>query len=563
MEAITMMRAAMTACLFATACGAVATVDDEPSDNGSELGGAFDGSIAFDHRIDAVIDGAHWWVGTTSPTVSGTYMGARSPTVTVSVGNTISNAVMRPGGWSVDLPEGSIGSTDTLVTATLTDASGAKAETAQAFIYDAQAPMIALQPSIVYDEQSDVIDFSSGEPVHTAGTVTVDLGGEGCPVLRKYAYLMDASVPYGKRTAPNPLAWHFKLDDTRMGTASPMFRVRTTSATVQDWKNIPSPDADGIYTVELTRNGGANAIPQIGTVSGDYDLDILATDWSGNQTTKTWCWDNEPMQPPVEVAPMVKGGLFSLSFPNDTPAAQLIAPGGAVELATQTVTQLTGDPTTFSWSAQATAIQYGKRTFDDYIVEEKAEQFFCLNGTASDPRCATSWSGPAAAGYATVIGALTPKITIAVIDLATNQTIADGTGLTSSATLAVTLPGRAAGAAPHAYKIVVRAAAMSELQPPSLGTAFGDYAFEGLFYVGEPAQAAGVHCSSMVQTQWGPECQQVAYHYRVSALDQVTLGFTLGTSMMQNGWPPSYNAAAWSTGSVVWDSGNDDLPGPY
>jgi hypothetical protein len=103
---------------------------------------------------------------------------------------------------------------------------------------------------------------------------------------------------------------------------------------------------------------------------------------------------------------------------------------------------------------------------------------------------------------------------------------------------------------------------MTELQPPAIGTAFGDYSLLGLRYTDFAAMAGGAHYSSTVQTSWGPMCQQVTYHVRFSALDRVQLNMTLGSRVQQGGIDAAYvSSIVLAPTPMWWDSGNDALPG--
>src|SRR5512146_2654888 len=95
---------------------------------------------------------------------------------------------------------------------------------------------------------------------------------------------MDASPMYGSATSTNDLAWKFRIDDAKLLAGSQQFRVRTDSGTVLvAWTALPAPDAAGYSTVKLTRNGGAYPVASLGTRTGQFLIDVRATDW-GNLT---------------------------------------------------------------------------------------------------------------------------------------------------------------------------------------------------------------------------------------------------------------------------------------
>jgi hypothetical protein len=419
---------------------------------------------------------------------------------------------------------------------------------------------IRLVPSVVRDERGDSIDFTTGQPVHTHNGGAVDLGSPGCPAVYKYSYLMDVDTPYGEARTDNPLAWNIQLASPGLAGGA-RFRVRTsTDLVLLDWSVLPPVDTNAMATIELTRAGGQYNVPKLAT-GGQFFLDVRVRDATGHETIASWCWDHHPLAAPVEVEPLERGDLFSINLPANTPAAALVS-NGSVGLVSQTITQYVTEPTTVTWSAGTGAITYARSTFDGYVSEEKAESLFCLAGS-TDPKCAMTWAGPATAGMVAKSGTVTPSLSIHVIDAATNQTI-QTTSATGSPSISVALPARALGQPPRAYRFALRAASIAELSPAAMGTAIGEYSLFGLQYTGEAAQSMGVHCAHAVQTQWGPQCQRVAYHYRFSALDSATLRMSVLARVEQGGIVASYvPAASLASGTVVWESGDDDLPGTY
>jgi len=421
------------------------------------------------------------------------------------------------------------------------------------------APVITVERSTVHDERGDMIDFSDGEPLHIHAGPTIDLAVAGCPAVYKYAYLMDDTIPFGVNVTPNPLAWRVKISDMTLETGSASFRVRTDDGTVLgDWLAVPPPDADGISTIELTRSGRAVPVQELGSRTGTFLIEIKARDSIGNETEKIICFDHHPLQAPVSIGAFRPGKLFSVDLVADTPAAFMLNEGGEVEVVWQAITQQTAEATTLTWSATSSNVTFSKSTFDGYVSWEKSEQINCLIGR-TDPRCATTWAPPAAAGAQSASGSFTPAISVGVVDAVDGQTIATS----PNASITVTLPGRAAGEPPHDYRFVVKSSALTALQPVSLGGAFGEYSLLQSTYTGSAPQDAGVHCVSMVQTGSGPVCQRTSQHYRFSALDQATLNLNVSSQTQQDGSDVAYVPAKELATNFMWSSGNDSLPGGY
>jgi hypothetical protein len=421
---------------------------------------------------------------------------------------------------------------------------------------------ISLATSTIRDERGDSIDFATGEPVHTHAGNTIDLATPGCPSVYKYGYLMDVDRPYGDEKTANPLAWHVQLADPSLA-AGARFRVRAATGQVHlDWSVLPSVDAAGMATIELTRNGGAHEVPELGA-PGQYFLDVSVREPSGHETIASYCWDLHPLAAPVEVEPVAKGELFSINLPANTPSSRLID-GSAIGLVSQTITQQVAAQTTVTWSPAVGTMSFSTATFDGYVTEYRDDNVLCLNGT-TDPKCAMSWTAPALPGMQGIgVAGMTPPLSIAVVDVAAGTTIQTisvaGTGTPS---ITVSLPPRGIGQPPHAYRFELRAVT-TDFRPDSLGGAFGDYSLLGLPFAGQPPQQVGISCANSIQTQWGPNCKRVAYHYRVSALDRATLQINAVTRVEQGGNVAQYvPAGALSSGTLVWDSGDDDLPGEY
>jgi hypothetical protein len=492
--------------------------------------------------------------------VRGTFTGWTYANVKVMVGSATIAATLQGTAWSAQLPTGSIAGTDTPVKVVVTDPTGGSVEAQQTFTLDGAGPVIALAPSTIKDERGDTIDFTKGEPFHTHAGATVDLAAAGCPVVYKYGYLMDATIPYGVNVTANPLAWHIKVTDMKLAAGSQAFRVRTDDGTVvRDWSAMPAADANGVSTIELTRKGGTAPIAALGTRTGQFFVDVRARDWSNNETVKSICFDHHPLQAPVAVAPFQNGSLFGLSLGSDVPASWIYSGGGTVELVSQTITQQTAEPTTVTWTASSSAFTYGKGTYDGYATEEKAEQIYCLSGN-TEPKCNTS--APAATtGFQSLTGTFTPALSVAVIDAVNGQTVATSTG----ASVTLTLPARAANAAAHAYRFVVSTAPMAALQPTAIGSAWGDYSLLGSIFTGALSPTK-VQCVSLVDTSWGPKtmCARVAYHVRFSGIDEAWLNMSFASRVQQSGVDAPYvSASVLASGAKSWDSGNDDLPGVY
>jgi hypothetical protein len=604
MEAMTMRTMMIAASLLFAACGTVqGTSNDVPGDEGtggdgsgdtgSGSGGGMDagvpsrcmtaadcgggkacdvsthecvmGMLTIQPSADMAVDGNRWWVATSSPIVRGTFQGPTAAVIQVQVNGTGTVATLQGSSWTVQLPVGSIGATDTWIRVMMTDPSGGLVELMQLLVLDNAAPQISLQPSKVRDERGDTIDFATGEPIHTHAGAEIDLAA-ACPSIYRYAYLMHATPPlYGRSAAPNPLAWNLTVADTKLDPASRAFRVRTdANQTLLDWTALPAPDAVGVHRIELTRTGGAYPIAALGTRTGTFYIDVRARDWNGLEANISYCFDNHPLAVPLQIDSIEEGALFGMSLPADSRLAPHLNIGGIdIELVSQRIVQQTAEPVTLSWSATAGEIRYAKTAFYDYVAETLPEGMLCSHANA----CRTWAPAPIASPLTTQSGVIpSNRLHVVVRDEVS------GTIVAQSASLSLTwqVPARASSQSPRAYRISVVSAPLFELLPASLDLwssfpVVTNQTLQGKTYIGPDKTAAGSGCASVVETAFGLMCAARTIYWNVSALDHAQLDIAgFAASMQIDGEPPSYTPTSnLTSGTLTWDSGDDDLPGAY
>jgi len=544
-----------TACTKASECGAGMMCDLATS-------ACVTPSLDIDEAA-FVVQGATVWTAVSNPVLHGTFSAPAGAGVQVVVGSgqgTI--AALTGGAWSVQLPAGAITSSDTMIDVVMTDPSGGLVQLSRRFSLDTVGPNIALASTLVKDEREDTIDFSTGDAIHTHAGPAIDLAGGACPAVYKYAYLMDAQPLYGSSASPNPLAFSMTIADTQVQAGTQMFRVRTdANETLIDWRALPAPNAAGVYTVDLTRSGGANQIALLGTRTGKFYIDVRAKDWGNQESTKSFCWDHHPLPPPVEVQPMQPGELFGFKFIEEpVRAGLLINELGSFMVAEQRFVQHSAEPSTLSIQIGRGAVHYTKSTYTGYYDLLINNDYPCPAGSTA-VECQTSFPKPSLAGYQSTSGTATPWFSILIIDETSGQTYDTGSPLQI-----FSLPARAIGAAPRAYRIVVRSPSVTELQPPQDGLSVEPYdvwLLDGLQYLGTQPDVRGTYCKRMNTTTH--RCEGVVQVTAMSALDRASLVIdSITTTISQNGAPLSYIPAnARTTPTMTWDSGDDDLPGSY
>jgi hypothetical protein len=583
------MRTTMMAALLLAACGSTmmpAGKGSDGSDTGSDMGsdtGPMTCSSAADcasgqacdlaqhmcvaaaftlDKAGFIDDGTRWWTSASNPTLHGTLDNPGADALTALIDNMpVGTATITGTTWSIALPDNAIAEADTRVVLRM-----GNLEQSQLFALDDQAPAAMLFGS-VHDERGDQIDFSTGEAVHTHAGASIDLAGTGCPAVYKYAYLMDQTAPtYGREVAPNPLAWQIKVSDaTPLDSMDSAYRVRDASGRVlYDWTSV-SPDGTGVYTVSLFRN----LIPQLGTETGQMHLDVRFRDSFGNESTTSACWENHPMAPPVEVQPAQPATLFGWTLAADSPISQLMIYTPGVEVYTQRIVQHAGEPVTVQIDAAEAAVSYTRVASDHWAITGTGTMTFtctvdsCGPATPTDPADVTN-SGTLASGQAFWSARL--------VDEATGNVVATG----GAANFTATLPARADGTAPHAYRLEVNLGVLGVITPPKKtvleGVSIGEYNVNGEIYTGwDPQPGPSVcymkrcHVSSTTgQTICG--CSSINTYTEVRAVKSLTLSFgafdeQLATGISENALVPAdYAAANLAIAAKTWNAGTDVLP---
>ena len=113
---------------------------------------------------------------------------------------------------------------------------------------------------------------------------------------------MDETSPaFGRQTTTNPFAWKIRSDVAQLDASATAYRVRDRDgAVLLDWTSS-APDGDGVYSVELHRNGD-HPIPKLGTEASELHLEMRFRSTGGNESIVSTCWNNVPMAAPLAVA---------------------------------------------------------------------------------------------------------------------------------------------------------------------------------------------------------------------------------------------------------------------
>jgi hypothetical protein len=257
-------------------------------------------------------DGNTWWTTASTPTLAGTVADASPLTVTTTTQAGAVTSTVTGGSWT----GGVAGTVDqgVDVTVTATDAASNHAQVTQRIHADVTPPLLTFQPSIVQDEALEVPAFDANEaPVHTHTGAPVDLAvGDRCPSVTKFSHLLGANLPpYGHEVDDhgalhrNPLHYVLVASDDGVGitAGSTQYRVgyRTGTGTtwIRDWTSAGPSTTIAVGVDQYDVGVFDDAMPELATTEGIYDVEFQATDRLGRTTKAARCFDLHLRAPPL------------------------------------------------------------------------------------------------------------------------------------------------------------------------------------------------------------------------------------------------------------------------
>lgn len=308
-----------------------------------------DDSFTLD-RAQFFDDGLRLWSTTSNPILTGT-TDQTSAIIQVLRGDQIiaTPAVIDGAGtWSLQLPAGTIGESDTELKIHLVGQEGTL-EFSYKFALDDKPPTLAIVPSSVIDESKDVVTFNDiGEPAHAHQNFPVILDGTHCASIVKYGYLFDTAPPmYGTEDQRNHMAWTLQLgvkvalDETK----SRYRTVKLNAGTQIDWSPFEAiKTADG-YTVTtpISRDTG----PNMGE-DGDFTIEWEVYDWAGRMIKGQGCWQQTLLAAPLRapkpgLSRAAPKGIGSWLLANVPPLSLLINGAMPMDVFEATVTNATAE----------------------------------------------------------------------------------------------------------------------------------------------------------------------------------------------------------------------------
>jgi len=207
---------------------------------------------------------------------------------------------------------------------------------------DPAAPTIEIVPTRVIDELADRITFAADGAPRTfehAGA-SVELGGDGCPVVHKHALLLRRD--HGASESPeNPVELQFRVRADASSGVDPdggAYRVRVRGEVDYSTGWLSAAGADGLFTAVLDRA----AVPDLLSAGGPVEIEMRGRDLDGREVTSTSCVDLRPIAGPVEIEAPAALPRFSLM--NRDPVSPLLDGTGRWPMIQIRLTNGTPDP---------------------------------------------------------------------------------------------------------------------------------------------------------------------------------------------------------------------------
>jgi hypothetical protein len=423
---------------------------------------------------------------------------------------------------------------------------------------------IELVPTAIVDERGDSIDFATGVPVHTHAGPSIALGGGGCPAVYKYSYLLDPEQPlFGSEVTRNPLAWQVHATGT---VASADFRVRTATTTELDWSPA-APSAGDTFAATLYRSG-SRAVPVLGS-AGQYFIDFRVRDAEQHEAITTACWEHHPLAAPVLVgapqAATALGSLQTFTLAADSPVSRVINAGVPVRVLDARISHQTAEPVTVQFEIAIPTAGFTKTVVNDLVPQTSTVSIYC-GTTPGDPVDPVT-TGPVTTG----------NWTVQVLDTRTGVPAQECA--IAGRKVTCTLPGRPLGQPAKELTAELLVNGILELRPANSGT-IGEFSFDGRNYTGLEAAPTRFRCDHLVGTTLDGEtthtCTQLTTFSKLAALDHARLEIAGPAMTLQTAIPrsvelpgtalepaPYVPGGSLAGHAMLWDSGDDDLPGTH
>ena len=214
---------------------------------------------------------------------------------------------------------------------------------------DPSAPTIEVLTTTAIDERDDRVTFTAAGVPRTFDHVgePVALGGVGCPVIYKHAFLLRPD--HGADESPaNPIELRFQLDaeaGVDPGSAAFRVRVKDDDTFLTPW--LPAGERNQAFTARLDRGN----LPELVTSRGPFEIEMRGRDQAGREARAIRCVDLRPLAGPLHVGQAA--GVMRFSLQDDDPIAPMLNGQGAWPMIRLEVKNGTRDPVFAGFSRSA------------------------------------------------------------------------------------------------------------------------------------------------------------------------------------------------------------------
>lgn len=275
-----------------------------------------------------------WWTADSAPVLRGTLTELHPDKVEVVIdGVAVATASLEGESWAVAVPAGKVTTSGAEITIRATDGAGNLGTVARALRLDNTPPSLLVEPSMVYDEAHSTEDYALDNPAtntwlqrHVTGGAPIDLSQSmppACATVRKFSHLLFQDLVLGSTGSLNPLRLSLVASDDGVGVASGTEQLRvtvrngTSTVEVLPWSTMAGIPLGGNATrfIAGLYRDGPQAIPALGSMEGEYHVELRATDKLGRKVVQERCWNHRILAPKLRSAENYPdGGKQALGF---------------------------------------------------------------------------------------------------------------------------------------------------------------------------------------------------------------------------------------------------------
>ena len=257
-----------------------------------------------------------WWTADSAPVLRGAITELHADKIEVVVdGVAVATAALDGSAWSVAVPAGKVTTAGAEIAIRAVDGAGNIGTAARLLRLDNTPPSLLVEPSPVYDEANSTEDYALDNPAtntwlqrHVTGGMPLDLAQSmppACATVRKFPHLLFQNLVLGSAGTLNPLRLSLVASDDGVGILGGTEQIRVTvksgTSTVEllPWatmSGIPLGGNATRFVAGLYRDGPL-AIPALGSVEGEYHVEVRATDKLGRTVAQERCWNHRILAP--------------------------------------------------------------------------------------------------------------------------------------------------------------------------------------------------------------------------------------------------------------------------